>query len=166
MKKLIAAMTILVVFSLVIVISGCNPKPKEGLKSPGTGTGTGTGTGPGPGTSSDPAGPAVYVPKGQTPEKYIDKHYEYVLKGDFEKAFDMLPSSTKAQQPKDQYISMQKGLNIVSYKVSKTEDVGDSKNITVLFKMAGAEGEWGTVWTFNKTEKGWEVYNKKSVQQQ
>lgn len=161
MKKFIVAMTILVIFSLVIVISGCNPKPKEGLNTPGQGTGPGTGTG-----TAAPSGPGTYVPKGQTPEQYIDKHYEYVLKGDFEKAFDMLPASTKAQQPKDQYVSMQKGLNIVSYKVSKIEDVGDSKNITVLFKMAGAEGNWGTVWTFNKTKKGWEVFSKKSVQQQ
>jgi hypothetical protein len=156
MKKIIVILAVIASLGLIIFVSGCNPAPKsDAVKAP-----TGQNTPPPVKQGAD-----TVVPKGMTPKDYVTEHYKYVLAGKFDKAFEMLPAATKAQQPKNDYITMQSQVKITSYEIKDVQDKGDTQSVTVNLMMPGYDKGWGSVWVFNKTSKGWVVASKQSAEQ-
>lgn len=148
MKKIIAIAVTFSIIGIIVLAAGCNPSPKSGLKPP---------------TSAKDQGPPTFVPEGMNPKGYVNNYYKTIISGKLEKAYEMLPAESKAKRSKEEYISMHKGLNIKSFKITDTKEKGQTQTVGVSLTMPGFSG-WNVVWTFIKHKKGWIAAKSQSAE--
>lgn len=105
-----------------------------------------------PDVEFDPA-TAPVVPAGQTPEQYVTAYYELCGKGDYEKAFTMLPIATQRYYGNsEKFKSTLEGYGLGAFKVSPQKQQGDE--ITVVGTQEAQGMSFPYTWTFVKRDDG------------
>lgn len=97
----------------------------------------------------DPA-KATKVPAGMKPEAYVKAYFEAVVKGDYKKAYDMLPADKKAAQDAESFGNQLKGYGMNGYKMGASKTQGDDTSVEATAKTPN--GDFGYTWTFTKVK--------------
>lgn len=102
---------------------------------------------------------ATKVPKGIEPEEYVQIYYEACEKGDWKKAFDMLPNDKKAGNSPDALKQQVSGYGIKGFKVTGAQVQGDKASVNAEQQTA-QYGTFVNTWTFVKKGGVWLVESK------
>ncbi len=130
-----------------------------------------TGTGAASGEVTTPAGmgqataaafdpkSATKVPKGTEPEAFVKAYYEACDKGDWEAAFELLPTVKKAGNSPEALKEQVSGYGIKNYKITSAKVEGDKATVLVD-QETGQYGTFENTWTFVKEGGVWLVESK------
>lgn len=99
-----------------------------------------------------PAAPDTYVPKGMTPEQYLNKYYKLYIAGKFKESYKMLPGWKKERQTQQEYEQTHKSMPVETFKLGTKQEKGDNVVIEVKLKLK-QYGNWTTSWHFIKKGK-------------
>lgn len=105
----------------------------------------------------DPA-TATKVPAGETPEQYVVVYFDAVVAGDFQTAYDRLPSDKKAAQDAASFASQLQGYGVTAYTIDGATEEGEEAQVTATATMPG--GAFQYLWTFVKDGDGWLVKSR------
>lgn len=105
----------------------------------------------------DPA-TATRVPDGETPEQYVIAYFDAVVSGDFQTAYDRLPTDKKAAQDAEAFASQLTGYGVSAYTIDSAVEEGEEAKVTATATMAG--GAFQYLWTFVKDGDGWLVKSR------
>lgn len=105
----------------------------------------------------DPA-TATAVPAGETPEQYVIAYFDAVVAGDFQTAYDRLPTDKKAVQDVASFSDQLTGYGVSAYTIDSAVEQGDEAQVTATATMAG--GSFQYLWTFVKDGDGWLVKSR------
>lgn len=100
------------------------------------------------------AGPDTVVPEGMTPDEFVQKYYDAVIKKDYQTAYDMQPASKKASANLESFKSTQESYGISSFAVDKAEVQGDAATVKAKLEL-GQYGTWTSIWQFSKKNGKW-----------
>jgi hypothetical protein len=114
--------------------------------------GTATGVQPAGGEEFDPA-TAPVVPADQTPEQYVNEYYELSQEGEFDTAYQMLPTATQAYYGDSSgFASTLQGYGITGFTV---EPQGEAEGKITVVGVQDAQGmQFAYTWTFVQGEDG------------
>jgi hypothetical protein len=102
---------------------------------------------------------ATKVPKGTDPEAYVKAYYTACDKGDWQAAFDALPTAKKANNSPDALKQQVTGYGIKSFAITDSKVEGDKATVTVD-QVTGQYGTFVNTWTFVKKDGTWLVESK------
>jgi uncharacterized protein YxeA len=158
-RTVIILLGIIVALLIAIVAYFAFANGKTGTASTGnTDTNTNSGTPSTPAaTEFDPA-TATKVPAGETPEQYVIAYFDAVVAGDFQTAYDRLPTDKKAAQDQASFGEQLKGYGVSEYTIDSAVEEGDEAKVTATASMAG--GQFQYLWTFVKDGDGWLVKSR------
>lgn len=109
-------------------------------------------------TAFDPK-TATKVPKGTEPEAFVKAYYAACEKGDFAKAYEMLPADAKAGQDVAAFTSQMKSYGISATKIASA--TGDDKEMQIVGVMTAQGMEFPYTWTLVKgTDGTWLVKSR------
>lgn len=96
---------------------------------------------------------ATKVPKGTEPEAYVKQYYELCQKGDYAKAFTMLPKDKQATYgDAAAFESQVAAYGISGFELEKATVEGDSASVTAWQKTPN--GSFGYTWSLVKGDDG------------
>lgn len=103
---------------------------------------------------------ATKIPKGTEPDAYVKAYYEACQKGEFDKAFKMLPAENQAAQTAEDFAAQMKGYGIAGYEIASSK--GDDKEVKVVGVMKAQGMDFPYTWTIVKGDDGtWLVKSRK-----
>lgn len=118
--------------------------PNSELPQP-TPSGTGTAQPP---TPVKP-GEAVKLPKGTTPQKWVEEYYSACEKKDYATAVKRLPADTQAQTTPESLKQQLESYNVTDWNIVSTKPAGDTT--TVVAEQVTGFGTFQSNWTFQKS---------------
>ncbi len=98
--------------------------------------------------------PDTLVPEGMSPDEFVKKYYDAVVKKDYQTAYEMQPASKKASAGLDTFKSTQESYGISSFAVNAVEVQGDSATVKASLNL-GQYGTWTSIWQFSKKNGRW-----------
>ncbi len=105
----------------------------------------------------DPA-TATTVPAGETPEQFVTAYFDAVVAGDYETAYNRLPTDKKAQYDLAGFTEQLKGYGVTAYTIDNVAEEGEEAQVTATATMPG--GAFQYLWTFVKDGEGWLVKSR------
>jgi cell division protein FtsN len=117
-----------------------------------------SGMGSQPAADFDPS-QATKVPAGTEPEAFVKDYYEACDKGDWQAAFDALPTAKKAGNSPEALKEQVSGYGIKSFKVTNATVEGDKATV-IVDQETGQYGTFENTWTFVKKDGAWLVESK------
>ncbi len=158
-KVVIALVVVIVVLlgaivGIVVLGKSKTPSTTPSAETPATPTG---GMPPATTGEFDPA-TATKVASGVTPEQHVKDYFEAVLKGDYAKAYDLLPADKKVAQDEASFAEQLKGYGITAYTIDDVSQTDTEAKVTATATMAG--GSFQYLWTFVKDGGTWVVKSR------
>jgi hypothetical protein len=103
---------------------------------------------------------ATKLPAGTTPEKWVDEYYAAADKGDWQTAFDHLPTLKQKDYVSADGLKQQvSGYGVVGYKITSATEQGDQAKVTVD-QQTSQYGTFENTWVFEKSGSTWVVAGK------
>ncbi len=161
-KTVIALLVVIVVLLLAIVgiyvVGGDKTPSVTGVGTDGTGstptTAAPAGMGAGATTEYD-AATATRLGDKETPETFVEAYFKELVAGDFEAAYNRLPTAKKSAQDAASFAGQLQGYGITGYKMGETTTSGED---TVVSGTAiTGSGNFEYIWTFTKVDGKWVV---------
>jgi hypothetical protein len=102
---------------------------------------------------------ATKLPAGTTPEQWVSIYYKACETGDWQKAYDALPTSKKEGQTPEGLKEQVMGYGIKSFKITSAVTSGDKATVKAD-QITGQYGTFENTWTFVKKSGVWLVESK------
>jgi hypothetical protein len=160
-NKMVIALLAVVVVLLGVIVAIVVLKPAAKTVTPGTGTTTDgstattpTGMGAGSTAAYDPA-TATRLGEGETPATFVESYFKELVAGDFEGAYNRLPTAKKAAQDAAGFASQLKSYGITGYTMGETT-VNGADTVVSGTAITGS-GNFEYIWTFTKVDSKWVV---------
>jgi hypothetical protein len=103
---------------------------------------------------------ATKLPSGTTPEKWVDEYYAAADKGDWQTAFDHLPTLKQKDYATADGLKQQvASYGVVGYKITSATEQGDQATVTVD-QETSQYGTFENTWIFQKSGSTWVVAGK------
>ncbi|KAF0207956.1 MAG: hypothetical protein Q8S43_09150 [Actinomycetota bacterium] len=160
-KTVIALLAVVVVLLGVIVVFFVLQKPAVAPVATGTdpatnGSTVATPTGMGAGaTTAYDAKTATRLGDKETPAAFVESYFKELVAGDFEGAYNRLPTAKKAAQDAAGFASQLKSYGITGYTMGETTVNGE--DTVVSGTAVTGSGNFEYIWTFTKVDGKWVV---------
>lgn len=102
----------------------------------------------------DPA-TATRVPKGETPEQFVETYFKDLVEKKYEDAYNRLPAAKKASQDLASFSDQIAGYGITGYEMGATTTEGADTQVTC--SAVTSAGNFAYNWTFTKVDGEWVV---------
>lgn len=98
----------------------------------------------------------TYVPKGMTPEGYLNKYYTLYTQKKFKESYKMLPAQKKQNQSLEEYSQTHESMPTKGFSLGAKKTQKKNVSIDVKLKLK-KYGTWTITWQFEKKSKGYAV---------
>lgn len=150
---LLAAIVVIIVWqNNQNVVPAVSQAPSQGMPTSNPGVGQSTGA------DFDPT-TATKVPANMDPKKFVETYYNAILQKKWADAFAMQPAASQQGGTVEDFQATQEGYGMKAFKVIGVKAEGDESTVEIEQDL-GANGSWGALWTFAKTDDGWVVKSR------
>lgn len=104
-----------------------------------------------------PFDPAKATAASGTPKDHVSAYFGAIVKGDYNKAFNLLPTDKKANG-EQAFADQIKGYGMSSFKIDKVDEKGDTSVVNATVQTSG--GPFTYIWTFVKYNGKWVVKSR------
>ena len=155
-----AIVVLLVVIVAFVVMRGqAATSPTTAATAGQTAAGT---SNPGVGSSTAAAfdaATATKVTAGSTPEQFVKQYYQNILDKKWDAAFKMQPAASQTGSVAEFQNTQETMYGMTKFTVDAGKTSGNTDVVSATL-ILGSNGEWKTVWTFQKYNGGWVVQNR------